>query len=172
MTIGSKIFELRKKWNLSQEELAAKVNVSRQTVSKWENDVVLPDVYNLKELAKVFHCTVDELIDEEKEVSSKQDGPVVEAMKYTGKLAKRHWQKIGYYLLYISAGFFLFSLIVKMMDSSLGMGQTHHGETIFEMPSINLFNGLEKIPTYIAIITLVVGIGLIIYDFVKMKGTK
>ena len=38
MTVGSKIFELRKKWNLSQEELAERVHVSRQTVSKWEND--------------------------------------------------------------------------------------------------------------------------------------
>lgn len=188
MTVGSKIFELRKKWNLSQEELAERVHVSRQTVSKWENDVVLPDVYNLKELAKVFQCTVDELIDDAKEVHTKQDGPVVEAMKYSGKLVKRHWQKVGYYLLYVALGCFLFTFIVNMMSGgvetvyqSMGFGHmfgehsTHHGmESIFDMnlPGMGMFKVIRTIPLIAGVVSLIGGIGLIVYDFIKMKDAK
>ena len=188
MTVGSKIFELRKKWNLSQEELAERVHVSRQTVSKWENDVVLPDVYNLKELAKVFQCTVDELIDDAKEVHTKQDGPVVEAMKYSGILVKRHWQKVGYYLLYVALGCFLFTFIVNMMSGgiddvykSMGFGHmfgeysSHHGVgSIFDMnlPGMGMFKVIRTIPLIAGVVSLIGGIGLIVYDFIKMKGAK
>ncbi len=187
MTVGSKIFELRKKWNMSQEELAERVHVSRQTVSKWENDVVLPDVYNLKELARVFQCTVDELIDDAKEVHTKQEGPVVEAMKYSGKLVKRHWQKIGYYLLYVAVGCFLFSFLANMMfggvediHHSLGFdhifgGSSNHGmEHFFDMnlPGMGMFKAVRTIPLVVGVLAFIGGIGLIIYDFIKMKDAK
>ena len=59
MKIGKKIAALRNKKGLSQEELANRLYVSRQTISKWENDVVLPDANNLKELSKLFECSID-----------------------------------------------------------------------------------------------------------------
>ena len=43
MSIGKKLYELRKQKGLSQEEVADKLNVSRQTVSKWETDQSMPD---------------------------------------------------------------------------------------------------------------------------------
>ena len=45
MNLGEKIVSLRKKNNLSQEELAEKVGVTRQTISKWETDESIPDIY-------------------------------------------------------------------------------------------------------------------------------
>ena len=49
MEIGNKILELRKKANLSQEQLAEKINVTRQTISKWELNETTPDIKQAKE---------------------------------------------------------------------------------------------------------------------------
>ena len=62
MTLGEKLKELRIKENLSQEDLATKLNVSRQAVSKWEQNLSLPDTNNLILIAKIFHVTLDELV--------------------------------------------------------------------------------------------------------------
>lgn len=61
MNIGSKISEMRKKQNLSQEQLAEKINVARQTISKWELGETTPDVIQAKELSNIFNITLDEL---------------------------------------------------------------------------------------------------------------
>lgn len=68
MTLGEKIKELRKKANISQEELAEKVGVSRQAVTKWESDAGLPDLENLKSIATLFNISIDELLDYKKEL--------------------------------------------------------------------------------------------------------
>ena len=64
MTIGEKIAHLRIVNNISQDELAKMMNVSRQTLSKWENDETQPQLDNIKELCKLFKISADELIDE------------------------------------------------------------------------------------------------------------
>jgi HTH-type transcriptional regulator/antitoxin HipB len=61
------LYELRKKHNLSQEELAEKLGVSRQAVSKWERSEASPDTDNLIALAKIYELSLDELIYGEKE---------------------------------------------------------------------------------------------------------
>ncbi len=58
-----KSFRLRK--NYSQKEIALRIGVSEQAVSKWENGECLPDVYNLKLLAQILHISVDSLLDTE-----------------------------------------------------------------------------------------------------------
>ena len=63
MEIGNKIMELRKKNNLSQESLAEKVGVTRQTISKWELGETAPDIKQAKELSKIFNVSLDELVD-------------------------------------------------------------------------------------------------------------
>ena len=62
MDIGNKIMELRKKSGLSQEELAEKVGVARQTISKWELGETSPDIKQAKELSKIFKVSLDELV--------------------------------------------------------------------------------------------------------------
>lgn len=61
MEIGRKITELRKKSGLSQEELAEKMDVARQTISKWELGETSPDLRQAKELSKIFNVSLDEL---------------------------------------------------------------------------------------------------------------
>lgn len=64
MTLGEKIRESRKRCGLSQEQLAEKMAVSRSAVAKWETDKGLPDVGNLKILARLLNVSVDRLLDE------------------------------------------------------------------------------------------------------------
>lgn len=54
MEMGSRIYELRKKNNLSQENLAEKIGVARQTISKWELGETSPDIKQAKQLAQIF----------------------------------------------------------------------------------------------------------------------
>lgn len=65
MNLADKILELRKKKGLSQEELSEVLNVSRQTISRWEVGTALPDAINLVQLSKVFEVSTDYLLNEE-----------------------------------------------------------------------------------------------------------
>lgn len=62
MNIGEKIFELRKSRNLSQEEVAEKLNVTRQTVSKWETNQSSPDFDKILPICELFEISTEELI--------------------------------------------------------------------------------------------------------------
>ena len=61
MTLGQRISQHRKALNISQEELGARLGVSRQAVSKWETDLSAPDMNNLLALAREFGISVAEL---------------------------------------------------------------------------------------------------------------
>ncbi len=62
MTIGNRIVALRKAQEFSQEDIADKVGVSRQSVSKWETDACAPDAYNLIALAKILNTSVEYIV--------------------------------------------------------------------------------------------------------------
>ncbi len=68
MTLGEKIREARRKCGLSQEQLADKMSVSRSAIAKWETDKGLPDVGNLKLLARLLSISLDRLLDDAEEV--------------------------------------------------------------------------------------------------------
>lgn len=63
MTIAEKIKQLRKDNSMTQEDLAEKLSVSRQTISKWETSVTIPDADNIVAISKLFNITTDELLD-------------------------------------------------------------------------------------------------------------
>lgn len=74
MEFSKKLYELRKQKGLSQEELAGKLNVSRQTVSKWELGESTPEMEKLTALSDYFEISLDELVmGKEKEPSKLQD---------------------------------------------------------------------------------------------------
>lgn len=62
MEVGKQIQRYRKEKNLSQDELADKIFVSRQSISNWERDVTYPDIQNLLLLSQIFDISVDTLI--------------------------------------------------------------------------------------------------------------
>ena len=64
MKFNENLKYLRKEAKLTQEQLAEKLNVSRQAVTKWESGQSLPDIQNLKEMADMFGVTMDALVGE------------------------------------------------------------------------------------------------------------
>lgn len=73
MALGEKITELRKKYNLTQEKLAEKLEVSRQTVSSWESNNTSPDLLQASKLVQIFKISLDELIDNNLEIACKNN---------------------------------------------------------------------------------------------------
>ncbi len=61
--MGNKILEFRKQNNLSQEQLAEKMGVARQTISKWELEETSPDIEQSKKLSQIFNVSLDDLTD-------------------------------------------------------------------------------------------------------------
>lgn len=62
MELGKSIRAYREHLSMSQEQLAEKVYVSRQTISSWENDKSYPDIHSLVLMAEIFHTTVDKMV--------------------------------------------------------------------------------------------------------------
>ena len=63
MHLGNSLSQARKKSGFSQEVVAEKLGVSRQTISKWETGETLPDILQSKRLARLYHLSLDDLID-------------------------------------------------------------------------------------------------------------
>lgn len=71
--IGNRIYELRRSANLSQEQLAEKIAVSRQTISNWENNQTVPDLYQAGALVQALNLqTIDELFTNTKNINWEQ----------------------------------------------------------------------------------------------------
>ena len=68
MFFNEKLKKLRKEIKLTQEELAEKLNVSRQAITKWESGEGRPDIENLKQISLLFNITIDELVKEDKDI--------------------------------------------------------------------------------------------------------
>lgn len=77
MTFGEKLQRLRKEAGLSQEELAGRLHVSRQAVSKWERNESYPETEKLIRMGQLFDVTLDELLQEKREMTD--DGDAIEA---------------------------------------------------------------------------------------------
>ena len=73
--MGSKILELRKQKHMSQEQLAEKIGVARQTISKWELGETSPDIEQSKKIAQIFHVSLDELV--QNNISSKNGNRII-----------------------------------------------------------------------------------------------
>ena len=62
MTLGNKIAKERKKLNYTQEQLADALDVSRQSISKWESDITFPETDKIIQLSMLFDCSIDYLL--------------------------------------------------------------------------------------------------------------
>lgn len=79
MKLSEKIISLRKNCGYSQEELAEKLNISRQAVSRWESGTAMPDANNILQISKLFGVTADYLLNDE--YQSDCDLPKVKAVQ-------------------------------------------------------------------------------------------
>ncbi len=105
MTIYDKLVELRKSKGWSQEDLAERLNVSRQAISRWENGTALPDAGNLLQLSQLYGVSADYLLNDEYE--SDADLPSVKSIRTTFDHTVKDNQKF----LFIAAAAFLVAVV-------------------------------------------------------------
>ena len=91
MSFASGLYGARKKSGLSQEAVAEKLGVSRQTISKWETGETLPDIRQSKGLAMLYHVTLDELV--EYDFDERQAQEMIDSVSEKAQ-AKVDWNKV------------------------------------------------------------------------------
>ncbi len=135
MTLGQKLYLIRKQNNLTQEQLATQLYVSRQAVSKWEQDVAMPDVEKLLLISRLFDISLDYLLKEEIETITVNNSAEKTAgiAKQLINICKKYGYIVGYGLtavsLYCFTGYvislisvIIFSIPPKGFSSSVGSG--------------------------------------------------
>lgn len=91
MSFASGLYHARKKSGLSQEDVAGKLGVSRQTISKWETGETLPDIRQSKRLAVLYHITLDELV--EYDFDEQQAREMIDSVSEEAQ-SKIDWNKV------------------------------------------------------------------------------
>lgn len=112
MKLGETICRLRKQSGMSQSELAEKLNVSRQSVSKWETDAAVPDLDKLVKMAEIFEVSLDGLVKGETEEKKEKEVPPIPASRPERTKA----QKAGIVLLCV------FVVLALLLAVSFGLG--------------------------------------------------
>lgn len=95
MTFAEKLKSIRKQAGMSQEQLAEKLGVSRQAVTKWETDAGIPDIENIMAISALFDISIDELLSNEKGAKKPKDYLYESIMEYDIDEPKRYDMKFG-----------------------------------------------------------------------------
>ena len=98
MTTGEKLAILRKKKNLTQEQMAEMLGVSRQSVSRWEMDVAFPETEKLVKLGRLLECSIDYLLNAEQQEQNKA------ACQMSASECCKFIRECGYFFLATSFG--------------------------------------------------------------------
>ena len=85
MKFGERLLELRKQHHMTQEDLANQIHVTRQTISKWELDMTVPDMDILIDLSQLFQVSIDELVGNEENKSLKEKRRETKSYEYISK---------------------------------------------------------------------------------------
>lgn len=96
MIIGEKITKLRKKYNYTQESLAEKIGVTRQTLSNWESNITSPDLNQASILCKELKISINDLLDNELELDVKDNSNNI-LNKLVGKKVILNFDYENYY---------------------------------------------------------------------------
>lgn len=112
MDLGQNLYNLRKKKNLSQEEVAEKLNVTRQTISKWETGESKPDFDKIIPICELFNITSDELLIKETKESIQEKNNINTNINesYSHEITKKRafFLSLGIFLYFVSIVFIIF----------------------------------------------------------------
>lgn len=118
MMIGERLLLLRKEKNLSQEEVAEKLNVTRQTISKWETDASTPDLDKLAPLCKLYGITADELLTGTKKENEKRKEEITDD-KTKSNQKKAVGISLGVFIYFIAVAWIMITIPVMDMNPVL-----------------------------------------------------
>lgn len=136
MTTGEKLALFRKKKGMTQEELAETLDVSRQSVSRWELDAAFPETDKLIKLSKLFECSIDFLLNEDIQKNEKEETAA----------------SMGEYYTFIrECGYFFLATSVNNQPRLRPLGMIYaHDEALFIATDKrkNVHSDLEKNPKF------------------------
>lgn len=132
MNLSNKIYEMRKAQGLSQEQLAEKLNVSRQSVSKWESGEAIPELERLLAMSKIFNVTTDYLLKESEVDELTVRTQMLERQQQTllsetRKAERRRFQILSCVVIYLFA--FAMSIIFRFALFNTVIGDAFPGLT-------------------------------------------
>lgn len=145
--LSENIKTLRKRKGFTQEELAARIHVVRQTVSKWEKGISVPDAETLQKLAEVLEVSVSQLLgvefpsEESANEIAEQLSRINEQLVIKNRRAHRIWKTIGIVLISIVvlnillavAGFYLFKSNTRVSEkTSIIIEESMETETLLK----------------------------------------
>ena len=151
MEFAEKLITLRKSRELTQEQLAEQLNVSRQSISKWESGQVIPEVEKIVELSKVFDVTVDYLlkpseIDElsvKTEILEQQQKQMLVREQKRTQISKNIMYSIGIYLIFFAVyfiGHFYFEIWNALQSSRTDAGPSQRYDSKSVHADFSRFN--------------------------------
>ena len=159
MKFGENLKIIRKGKNMSQEQLAEKVNVSRQSVSKWETGEAYPEMNNILELCKIFNCKINDLVHPEmSDISSLDEEIVMNVVKFNEKKQKEVKTlskiinligKIGKIVLIVGISFIIF--IMTLIPYIVNNVDVKNNDIVFMTDNIKLIDN-DKIELFDEII--------------------
>ncbi|RDZ07706.1 transcriptional regulator [Priestia megaterium] len=123
MRLGDQLQRLREEKNMSREELAQRINVSRQAVYKWENNKGYPDIQNLLRLSEIYETTIDELIKNDPTLQRKIDNNQDKSKELDDEEMLNPGFYIGIVIIFLGIflGIALGNLIVSTFLNIIGM---------------------------------------------------
>ena len=126
MNLGNSLFHARKRRGLSQEDVAEKLGVSRQTISKWEKNLSVPDADTLIRLAEILEVSVSELLGEKIENENTASDVAVQLSRINEQLAiknrrsRRIWKVIAIIVVVAVVINFFIAVFFSVPDMSNG----------------------------------------------------
>ena len=160
MLIADKIYKLRKEMDISQEELAEKLGVSRQSISKWESAMSIPDMNRIIELSNYFGVSTDYLLKDDVETFETQiDQENIKLKRLTIEYVNEYLEKRERFskLLSVSIPLFIMSVVPLLLLINSFNGYGYYNEAL----------GLVMMFTMIA-----AGVGILIVSSIKMNEYK
>ena len=148
MKFGDNLRQIRKNKKMSQEQLAEKVNVTRQSVSKWENGEAYPEMNNILELCKIFNCKINDLVHTDmRDIASLDEEIVMNVVKFNEKKQKEMKKlsniigligKIGAIVLKVAIPFII--LVMILVPYVVNNVEVKNNEITFKTENIKIID--------------------------------
>lgn len=119
MTLAEKVKSIRKQAGMSQEQLAEKLGVSRQAVTKWETDAGIPDIENVMAISALFDISIDDLLSNEKVARQPTDYLFESITEYDIDEPKRYDMKFGGAKQFVLSGYEGEKIRVRLVSNTL-----------------------------------------------------
>lgn len=169
MTTGETIQNKRKQFGWSQDQLAEKLNISRQSISKWEQDLALPDLENGLKLCKTLGITVEELLQPSNNTQPRNNSPE-NSFQSAQKFIRKSWHFSGLYLVMIGVLIVVAGYLFQMITQAMSNQASSWGEMFGGFPNMfpvintnNIFNSLIGLSLYVGVFIIIIGCGIFIY---------